>query len=191
MARDRQDGQRTIVRAPRPDAFTLKNSGLQAFLYADVGTEPNGSTLTILSVLARLGNDPWAQAASWAAMPRAAAIDGLSQGIAQMPLVPAPLMGSRDIAARLVELLPANSRQVIPAEASGTTPVRPAAQTAMMIWWGIAAWIGLTVMLSFKPAADEGRPTGPSTAVASSVSTVAAPPANHAPAGAPAGPIRP
>lgn len=179
------------MRAQLPDAFALKNSGLQAFLYADVGTEPNGSTLTIMSVLARLGNDPWAQAASWAAMPRAAAIDGLSQGIAQMSLVTAPLMGSRDVAARLVELLPANARQGIPAEAGGTNPVRPAAQTAMMIWWGIAAWIGLTLMLSFKPAADERRPTAPPMAVASSVSTVAAPPANHAASGLPAAPVLP
>ena len=40
------------------DAFTLKNSDLNAFLYADVGTEMNGSVLTMLSVLARLGQDP-------------------------------------------------------------------------------------------------------------------------------------
>ena len=34
------------------DAFALKNSGLNAFLFAEVGTELNGSPLTILSVLA-------------------------------------------------------------------------------------------------------------------------------------------
>jgi hypothetical protein len=179
MAGDERDGERSMVRAPRPDAFALKNSGLQAFLYAGVGTEPNGSTLTILSVLARLGNDPWAQAACWAAMPRAAAIDGLSHGIAQMPLVTDPLMGSRDIAERLVQLLPTNSRQVIPAEAGGTTPVRPNRQTAMMVWCGIVAWIGLTLMLGFKPATDDGKPARPSMAVASSVSNVAAPPTNQ------------
>jgi hypothetical protein len=100
--------------------FALKNSGLHAFLYVDVGTELNGSPLTILSVLARLGNDPWAQAASWAQMPRAAAIDGLSESIAQTSLVPAMLTGSHDIAVRLVQLLPTNSRQVISAEAGGT-----------------------------------------------------------------------
>ncbi len=48
------------------DAFALKNSDLNTFLFADVGTELNGSALTILSVLARLGEDPWAEAARWA-----------------------------------------------------------------------------------------------------------------------------
>ncbi len=37
-----------------PDTFALKNSGLNEFLFAEIGTELNGSPLTILSVLARL-----------------------------------------------------------------------------------------------------------------------------------------
>ena len=37
------------------DAFALKNSGLNDFLFAVVGSEINGTPLTILSVLARLG----------------------------------------------------------------------------------------------------------------------------------------
>ncbi|MDQ2804184.1 MAG: hypothetical protein M3Y41_16470 [Pseudomonadota bacterium] len=96
-----------------PDAFALKNSGLDAFLYADVGAELNGSPLTVLSVLARLGNDPWAQAAGWAALPTAAALGG-----------------SRDIASRLVQLLPGMPRHVVPAQAGG---VKSAAATPN--WW--------------------------------------------------------
>ena len=60
------------------DAFALKNSDLNAFLFADVGTEMNGSALTMLSVLARLGQDPWAEAARWTAKQKAAAIDCLA-----------------------------------------------------------------------------------------------------------------
>jgi len=71
------------------DAFALKNSGLNAFLLAEVGTEQNGSSLTVLSGLGRLGKDPWAQATEWAKMPNAAKIDGLTHSIAQMPLSPA------------------------------------------------------------------------------------------------------
>ena len=59
------------MQTTHPNIFALKNSGLDAFLYADVGTEPNGSTLTILSMIARLGRDPWAEAANWATLPRA------------------------------------------------------------------------------------------------------------------------
>lgn len=42
------------MQATAPNVFALKNSGLDAFLYADVGAERNGSALTILSMIARL-----------------------------------------------------------------------------------------------------------------------------------------
>ncbi len=113
------------MQATRPDAFALKNSGLDAFLYADVGAEANGSTLTILSILARLGKDPWAEAARWAALPKAAVIDSLAQCIAEMPLAPSALAGARDSAARLVQLPPTNTqslRQGNPANSATATP---------------------------------------------------------------------
>ena len=92
------------------NAFTLKNSDLNAFLFADVGTELNGSALTILSVLARLGQDPWAEAARWAKMPRAAAIDCLAQCIGKMPLGPQALAETFATASSLVQLLPVRTR---------------------------------------------------------------------------------
>ena len=95
------------MQATHPNVFALKNSGVEAFLYADIGAELNGSTLTILSMLARLGRDPWAEAARWAALTRAGAIDSLAQDIDQMPLVPSALAEARATATRLVQLLPA------------------------------------------------------------------------------------
>jgi hypothetical protein len=91
----------------RPDAFALKNSGLNEFLFAEVGTELNGSQLTILSTLARLGRDPWTEAARWAKLPTAAMIDCLAHSIAQMPLCPQSLLEAHVTASRLVLLLPA------------------------------------------------------------------------------------
>jgi hypothetical protein len=88
------------------DAFALKNSGLNPFLFAEVGTELNGSPLTILSVLARLGQDPWAEAAKWTKLPKAAMIDRLAQSIAQMPLSPQAIGEARTTASRLILLLP-------------------------------------------------------------------------------------
>jgi len=88
------------------DAFALKNSGLNDFLFAELGTELNGSTLTVLSTLARLGKDPWAQAAEWAKMPYAATVEGLTQSILRMPLCAASLAEARATAGRLVALLP-------------------------------------------------------------------------------------
>jgi hypothetical protein len=98
------------------DAFALRKTGLDAFLFAEVGTELNGSPLTILSVLARLGNDPWAEAAKLVGMPKSATIDRLTQSIRQMPLTPQALTDARATAARLILLLP-----------SQTSPERPAA----------------------------------------------------------------
>ena len=43
------------------DAFTLQRSTLNPFLFAELGTEANGAVLTMLSVLARLDRDPWAE----------------------------------------------------------------------------------------------------------------------------------
>ncbi|NEU14658.1 hypothetical protein G3T14_21475 [Methylobacterium sp. BTF04] len=137
-------------------AFALKNSGFDAFLYAEVGMELNGSTLTILSVLARLGQDPWKRAADWAELPRAAAIDDLSQSIAQMPLMPAALAGSRDIAARLVQLLPGMPLDVVPARAGGA---KPAGGTPnWFTWCSIVIWMLLNVLLMHKSATDGAVP---------------------------------
>jgi hypothetical protein len=88
------------------DPFALSKSGFNAFLFAEVGTELNGSPLTLLSTLARLGKDPWAQAAEWAGMPVAAAIPCLTQSITQMPLCPRALAEAGTTSARLVRLLP-------------------------------------------------------------------------------------
>jgi hypothetical protein len=88
------------------DAFALKNSDLNAFLFADVGTELNGSALTMLSVMARLGQDPWAEAARLTTLPKAAAIDGLVQSIRKMPLSPRALGEAIATASRLLSLLP-------------------------------------------------------------------------------------
>ena len=48
------------------DVFALESSNLNAFLFAEIGGELNGSTLTVLSALARLDGDPWAEATHWA-----------------------------------------------------------------------------------------------------------------------------
>jgi hypothetical protein len=95
---------------PQADAFALKNSGLNEFLFAEVGTEANGSSLTILSLLARLGRDPWAEAAGWTKLPRASIVDRLADCISQMPLRPPAIAEARTTAARLILLLPAQAQ---------------------------------------------------------------------------------
>jgi hypothetical protein len=103
------------------DVFALEKSGLSPFLFAEVGTELNGSTLTILSVLARLGQDPWAEAARWARLPKAAVIDGLTASILRMPLNTQALASAHATAARLILLLP--SQSPMPVQFSGNAVI--------------------------------------------------------------------
>ena len=89
------------------DVYSLQRSDLNEFLFADIGVEANGSMLSVLSTLARLGVDPWQEAARLAKLPRTAAVEGLARIIAAMPASVWPLRDATPIAARLVALLPA------------------------------------------------------------------------------------
>jgi hypothetical protein len=89
-----------------PDAFALRRSGLDEFLCAIVGTEPNGMALSLMSVFARRGNDPWREAGRLVELSRSEAIDSLARSIAGMPKSVWPLPDATTIATRLVTFLP-------------------------------------------------------------------------------------
>jgi len=95
---------------PSSDAFALRRSGLNEFLFAPVGTEANGMTLSVVSVFARLGNDPWVEASRLARLPKSEAIECLARIIISMPTSIWPLQAAEAIAARLIVLLPAQPR---------------------------------------------------------------------------------
>jgi hypothetical protein len=91
---------------PSSDAFALRRSGLNEFLFAPVGTEANGMTLSLVSVFARLGNDPWLEAGRLARLPKPEATESLARIIASMPTSVWPLQAAMTIATRLIALLP-------------------------------------------------------------------------------------
>jgi hypothetical protein len=150
---------------PRSDAFAFKNSGLNEFLFAEVGNEVNGSPLTILSVLARLGKDPWIEAARLARLPKAAIIDYLVGGIAQMPLCPQALGDARSTAARVVLLLPSQTPSLRPSEtvSIGKTTI-PGWVPLAVLFAAVAGGIAFEMMpsatpvSSFAPPAVHGSP---------------------------------
>ncbi len=154
------------MQATHPGAFALKNSGLDAFLYADVGAELNGSTLTILSMIARLGRDPWTEAAQWAALPRARVIDSLAQGIAQMPLVPSALAETRATAARLVQLLPAKTQDVRQGDAGKAKTAVSKWAPITIVYCALAGGMVLNALLMPKLSPAVATPTEQSTAMA-------------------------
>ncbi len=125
------------------DAFALERSGLSPFLFAEVGTELNGSALTILSVLARLGQDPWAEAAKWTKLPKSTTVDRLAHSIAQMPLSSQAINDARSTAARLVLLLP--SQVTRPAESQAANKVM---RGLTMPKWILPAACGIAVALA-------------------------------------------
>ena len=135
------------------DVFALKNSGLEAFLYGDVGAEPNGSALTVLSMIARLGRDPWEEAAGLATLTRVGAIERLAQSIDQMPLATSALADRRATAARLVQLLPATTpgtRQSGPAKA-GAAAV-PGWLPMTTLYCALAFGMTLSALLAPRPS---------------------------------------
>jgi hypothetical protein len=119
----------------QPNVFALKNSGLEPFLFAEVGTELNGSGLTVLSVLARLGFDPWAEAARLVNLPKKAMIDSLTDDISRMPLGRQSLVEAHATAARLILLLPLQN-----------TTVPRQAEIAMQGLAAMPKWLPMTLL---------------------------------------------
>jgi hypothetical protein len=114
------------------DTLALPGSALDGFLFADVGREANGMTLSVLSAFARREMDPWQEAAYLATLPAAAAIDRLARVIAAMPASPWSLQDATGIAERLVPLLPVRD------DGASTAAPAPADRGWPLLWLGVA-----------------------------------------------------
>ena len=75
------------------------------FLFAPVGEDASGMPLTLLTVLARLGVDPWEEAADLAHLPLEPAMQRLASRLEAMPNAPATAADTVTIATRLIALL--------------------------------------------------------------------------------------
>ena len=94
------------------DVFTLPHSELNPFLFASIAIEANGTTLSLISVFARLGDDPWREAARLVGLPRSDAIASLARTLAAMPASSWTQPDATAIATRLIALLPARGARV-------------------------------------------------------------------------------
>ena len=74
------------VTMPLPARFSLLHSDLNDFLFASVGEEQNGVTLSVVSGLTRLGLDPWEEAARLTPLPKAQAAKSLAKLVARLPI---------------------------------------------------------------------------------------------------------
>ena len=148
---------------PKDDIFAIRDFRYNAFLFADVGTEFNASPLTILSLLARLGEDPWAQAACWATESRTVAIEALAASLNGRPSIALSMDIARPAASRLILLLPGKSC------ASATVGRSRLLPSDMQHWqWVIlgvlCVYMILTSFVSPRPSPIAGTPSRTSTA---------------------------
>src|SRR3546814_7899302 len=65
--------------------YSLGHSQFNDFLFAYVGEEKEGLEVTVLSALARLGLDPWEEAARLSTLSEEAATSALTATIARVP----------------------------------------------------------------------------------------------------------
>ena len=112
------------------DVYALQRSDLNGFLFATVGAEGSGMTLSVLSTLARAGLDPWEEAGRLAQLSRTGAIAALASLIAGMPDSLWSRAEAMVIATRLVALLPARGTRLSVA-AAGRVHTQPRARRWM------------------------------------------------------------
>ncbi|OFW99640.1 MAG: hypothetical protein A3D94_12720 [Alphaproteobacteria bacterium RIFCSPHIGHO2_12_FULL_66_14] len=152
----------------RPE-YALGHSRYNAFLFASVGEEGNGLSLTVLTALTRLGLDPWQEAARLSDLPRETAARALAATIATSPEGDWKASDSGVIATRLVDWLPGRSAPAVPLPMS--SPVSSSRVDASktgslaagrwLVWGAVAvAVVCLTLYLqpdnNLEPAARAG-----------------------------------
>ncbi len=135
------------------------NPEFATFLFAAIGEEANGMTLSVLSGLSRLNLDPWEEAARLSQLPKPGAAESLGRCIARLPRGAWQVSDVASIAGRLVELLPRH-------QPGGTQqPVsepRPGDRfPAKAVLWPIAAILAAVLMFGL-PARLERLLTGDS-----------------------------
>lgn len=88
------------------ESFRPLRPDLDRFLFAQVGDEVDGLPLSVISVLTRLGLDPWEEAGRLSSLSDREAAEQLARLIADLPGYAPCLRGAREIAGGLVSLLP-------------------------------------------------------------------------------------
>lgn len=93
-----------------PDVLNPHPPEFERFLHASVGEDRNGHVVTVLSTLARLGLDPWAETADLVTLGHDAARARLGHLLARFRDVPALASDHGRVARDLSQLLPEGRR---------------------------------------------------------------------------------
>jgi hypothetical protein len=144
--------------APRSE-YSFGHTAFDDFLYACVGEEKNGTELTVLSALTRLGFDPWVEAARLSDLPEKAATQALATIVAGIPEGNWKISDSRTIAARLMGRLPGHGDEPVRSSHSGS--VRPKARSTAALWLICIVFAAALLFAAFDRYAGHGVETNP------------------------------
>lgn len=140
---------------PRP-ALSIGHPEFDAFLSAPVGEGADGVELSVMSALARIGLDPWSEAARLSDLPRDAAVEALVLTLGKLPAgsrhAADDLRNLAERACRLADRLPRSHRPV--GQAIGQAVEQPAEVAASRkaggpLLWLVYAAIGFGFYLLF------------------------------------------
>jgi hypothetical protein len=112
-------------------AVLVHHPELDDFLFAAIGEERNGMSLTMVSVLGRLGLDPWLEAGRLSEMSKSVAAQMVAPMIARQPEGLWASVEAQAIANRLVKLLP--QRQPTAAPGPVVAGARKPASTVLLL----------------------------------------------------------
>jgi hypothetical protein len=136
--------------------FSLIHSEFNEFLFAPIGEEQNGMSLSVISALTRLGIDPWEEAARLSTLPKAIAAGALAPMIARLPGGGWQVLDTQKIADRLIGLLPQRGSQAQPLR-TGRKAMNSLISRAAL-WWICLFLIAATlVAIAIKQPLLTGR----------------------------------
>lgn len=129
---------------PTMDEMRQGGTPFDPFLYAAVGEDRNGNTVTVLSTLARLGLEPWEAASDLASLTRDEARSRLGGLLARFRDVPALGQDHAAITQRLIDLLPRTAGRRV-----GRTTERTAERTAPAGAGGIGTILAVLMLILY------------------------------------------
>lgn len=133
--------------------FSLINSKFNEFLFAPVGEEANGMTLSVMSAFSRLGMDPWREAALLADLPKDKAIESLAPTIARFSEARWAQADTQAIATRLIAFLPRIG--IIPSRSTAAAEhTKPNARTTSLLIFLIASAVFFTAAAAWRQASQ-------------------------------------
>lgn len=152
------------------DSVSYLTSEFDDFLFARINADSDDTPLSVLSVLARLGVDPWDEARSLAQLPRVSAARRLVSLIATLPSAPPSYLNSGTVSDRLISLLPSPPAvTILPRLKSGVPPLT---RTRFTIWMLVAVLLVVIqlIVVSRQPPAQPTEAHGTPASTASPLS---------------------